>query len=184
MTRWSHRRARRAAAAILGVALLGAGCSDGSRDTTALAHQRPAPLSSAPVSPAASITLPGGATRQCPHGTEPSLIVSAATFAPTLTGGTTFAARRYHVTIRGVVANDTSDPIRIGSVTPLVAGRPWAARVMVAPSVPARSSVGLVVDGSYDSPRAQQARIDSRLRWSWADPGLRSCGTTGLVEDD
>ncbi len=179
MTRSSHRWA----AVLLGSALLAGGCS-GARDTTALAHQRPAPLSSAPASPAATVTLPGGATRQCPHGTEPGVVLSGAVFSPTLAGGTSFAARRYRVTIRGVVANDTSAPIRVGAVTPLIAGRPWRAHVTVARSVPARGSADLAIEGTYDSPRTQRARLDSRLSWSWADHALRPCGAAGLIEDD
>jgi hypothetical protein len=141
-------------------------------------------LPSGPAAPGTTVALPGGGTLKCPQGTEPDVAVSGASFAPTLTGGTSFAARRYRVTVRGVVANDTTEPIAIRSVTPLISGRPWAARVTVAASVPARGSAALVIEGTYDSPRPQQARVDTRLRWMWADPELRPCAAAGLIEDD
>lgn len=181
---WPAQRRGTVATCLLTLtALLASGCSHRARETTALAHQRPAPLPSAPAHQGATLALPGGGTLNCPHGTEPGVVVSGASFAPTLTGGTSFAVGRYRVTVRGVVANDTAEPITIGGLTPLISGHPWAARVTVASSIPAHSSVKLVIQGTYDSLRTQQVRIDTRLHWRWAEPDLRPCAAFGLIKD-
>jgi len=120
----------------------------------------------------------------CPQGSVPAITLSAATFAPQLTHGTTFRAGSYQITLRGVVANETTEPIDVRAVTAWVGGRPWQPRIAVSHVVPAQGSVWIVLTGSFRSSRPQRADVRTELAWQWRSAVLRPCGEEGLIQDN
>lgn len=171
------------ALAVLVVAATLAGCSHG-RDTRALAHQRPTLLPSASPAKEFTVTPPDGHRRTCPTGSEPVVNLTGAQFQPRLVGGVTFARGSYRIRLRGVVANETTAPVTVLWLKPHVGFSIWNATVTVPRSIPAESSVPLVIDGTYVSTGTQHVSVRAQLGWEWQSPALRRCADEGLVHDD
>jgi hypothetical protein len=124
-----------------------------------------------------------GRTMVCPEGIVPMVQIQGATFSPELKHGTTFGVGRYKVTVQGRVANETTAPIQLRSLQITIDGRPWHQTTAVQ-GVAAQDFAPISFEGFYDSTAPHRAVVDSRLQWQWQEPGLRSCGEEGLVEDD
>jgi hypothetical protein len=127
---------------------------------------------------------PDGATMSCPVGPEPELSLTAATFNPQLTGGTSFGRGRYRVSVRGTVGNDTTATIRVNAIVMTVNDRPWTGRMRTPQTVRAHGTALLSADGIFDSSATQRASLSAHVSWVWSAAVLRPCGKTGLVEDD
>lgn len=124
-----------------------------------------------------------GRTMLCPQGVVPMVQIQAASFSPELRNGTTFGVGRYRVTVQGRVANETTAAIQLRSLQITIDGRPWHQTTAVR-TVGAQDFAPVTFEGFYDSTVAHRAVVDSRLQWQWQEPGLRTCGEEGLVEDD
>lgn len=174
-------------AALLVVGVAGAAMALGRPDSgtaTALANRRPPKLPSAVPSPATTVVGRDGATVSCPTGAVPAIVLTRSTFTPRLAGGTVMSRGRYRISMYGTVHNETSQPITVRSVTVQVDGQPWQPTVSVAGAVPTQSSVELLIEGTYENPRAGTPDIHTDLSWTWQAPELTPCGDKGLVEDD
>jgi len=153
----------------------------------------PAPVArtSPPLLPAGGTPTPftftdaQGRLIVCPTGSEPTVMITAATFDPPLTGGSVMVAgRRYHIRLSGTVDNETGAAIDVGRLTASVRGVFWPARIAVTSKIPAQASVPVTVDGSYTSHSKGAVRVATHLDWHWHAPELTDCDENGLVADD
>jgi hypothetical protein len=151
--------------------------------TAAVANRRPAKLpAAAPPSPV-TVAGPGGSTVACPVGAKPGIMLTGASFSPKLVNGSLLGKGRYQIRLRGTVDNETTHAIVVHGVTATVRGQPWTARVSVATSVPAQSSVEVGIEGTYQSQQAGVPNIHTELAWTWQTTDLQPCGDLGLIED-
>ncbi len=178
-------------------------------DGSDAAAGRPAPPATPPATPSATppatppatpsaATTPGvegpplqaarvlvhGARLTCPKGAEPGVRIQAATFEPSLDGGTRFLAGTYRIRLTGSVVNETTSAITVRSVQLSVRGRHWRAAVRAPHALGANASAPFAVSGTWVVRHAGSARIDARLHWAWTQSSLEPCGGRGLVEDD
>lgn len=130
--------------------------------------------------PVPSRTGPAG----CPSGAVPRVTLTGATFAPELTGGTSFVKGRYTITLVGTVDDETGAGIDIRGLRLTLGGKPWTARPTVATRVAPQTSARLVVRGTYTATRTERVDLRTSLGWRWSDHALTHCGTKGLVDDD
>jgi len=130
--------------------------------------------------PVPSRTGPAG----CPSGAVPRVTLTGATFAPELTGGTSFAKGRYAITLVGTVDDETDAGIDIRGLRLTLGGKPWTARPTVATRVAPQTSARLVVRGTYTATRTERVDLRTSLGWAWSDHTLAHCGRKGLVDDD
>ncbi len=149
-----------------------------------VANQRPEKLPEAVPSAPATVTASDGSVLNCPTGAAPAIALGGSTFSPQLANGQLIGKGRYHITLTGIVQNETSSPIVIHSVTVFIDDQPWTPTITVAPGLAAQSSADLVIDGIYQSPRAGTPSIHTNLNWNWQSTDLIPCGDTGLIEDD
>ena len=156
------------------------------RDASAPAAQTGPPLLPAGGVPAPyTFTDATGHLIVCPTGSEPTVMITAATFDPPLTGGSVMVAgRRYHIRLSGTVDNETGAAIDVGRLTASVRGVFWPARIAVTSKIPAQASVPVTVDGSYTSHSKGAVRVATHLDWHWHAPELTDCDENGLVADD
>lgn len=120
----------------------------------------------------------------CPEGAVPAVNLTSARFSPQLVGGTDFAPGSYGITLSGVVANESTAPVVVRSLTLTVGGAPWTADVSPVGTVAAQTSTPITVRGTYRSRGPARVAIEAHLDWQWQEPALRPCGEKGLVEDD
>lgn len=156
-------------------------------------RSHPAPVAQArpPLLPAGGAPTPytftdaKGRLIVCPTGSEPTVMITAATFDPPLTGGTVMGAgRRYRIHLSGTVDNETGAAVDVGRLSASVRDVSWPARITVARKIPAQSSVRVTVDGSYTSHSKGAVRVATHLDWHWHDTKLTDCDENGLVADD
>jgi len=157
------------------------------------ARGAPAPVAQTgpPLLPAGEMPAPytftdaTGRLIVCPTGSEPTVMITAATFDPPLTGGTVMGAgRRYRIHLSGTVDNETGAAVDVGRLSASVRGVFWPAHITVARKIPAQSSVPVTVDGSYTSHSKGAVRVATHLDWHWHDTKLTDCDENGLVADD
>jgi hypothetical protein len=157
------------------------------------ARGAPAPvaLTRPPLLPAGGAAVPytftdtAGRTVVCPTGSEPTVMITAATFTPHLAGGSAMAAgRSYRIHLTGTVDNETGAAIDVSRLFASVRDSFWPARITLKRTIPAQSSVRVSVDGTYTSHRAGDVRVATHLSWSWHDTKLTGCDENGLVADD
>jgi hypothetical protein len=121
----------------------------------------------------------------CPTGSEPTVMITAATFDPPLTGGSVMVAgRRYRIRLSGTVDNETGAAVDVRRLFASVRDVFWPAHITVVRKIPAQSSVRITVDGSYTSRSKGAVRVATHLDWHWHDPKLAGCDENGLVHDD
>jgi hypothetical protein len=167
----------------LGPALLVARLSAGPQPRID-AHPRPSMLPSGTQPSPLTVTAADGRHVTCPTGSEPAVALTDGAFTPTLGGGVTMRAGRYHIRLRGTVNNETGAAVDVRALTAVVRGRFWPARVTVARTIPPQSSVPVVIEGTYQSTESGSVRISSKFDWRWHSSDLADCGETGLVVDD
>lgn len=148
----------------------------------------PPPAAGVPTVPPAQPDQPNvvhrnGRSVLCPKGVVPMVQIHSASFSPRLKDGTTFGVGRYRVTVQGRVANETTEAIQLRSLQITIDGRPWHQTTAVR-TVGAQDFAPVSFEGFYDSTAPHRAVVNSRLQWQWQEPGLRTCGEEGLVEDD
>jgi hypothetical protein len=121
----------------------------------------------------------------CPTGSEPTVMITAATFDPPLAGGSVMVAgRRYHIHLSGTVDNETGAAVDVGRLSASVRDVFWPAHITVARKIPAQSSARVSVDGTYTSHSKGAVRVATHLDWHWHDTKLTDCDENGLVADD
>jgi hypothetical protein len=185
-------RRRLLLAALLALVALGAATGAA---VVVVRADRPAPTAAAPQRPpllppgasASPFTVTGadGSTVACPTGSEPTVMITEANFAPTLTDGSVMAKGRYHIRLRGTVDNETGAAIDVKRLFASVRYGFWpGAQVRVARTIAAQSSARITVDGTYTSKTKGTVRVATHLDWQWHDSGLTGCGENGLVADD
>jgi hypothetical protein len=153
------------------------------RNTAGLANQQPPKLPSAQPRTPKTVTAPDGSRITCPDGLEPGVNLDEAAFSPALSDGVSLKPGTYRLKLRGMVENETTEPINVTSVAVLVGDVAWDAPVTVATSVAAHGRADLVVEGTYQSTRSQAAYVHAHLSWEWQKAALRPCGTAGLIEE-
>jgi hypothetical protein len=155
------------------------------RSTSALpAQPSTATLPPAPGVSGAVVTRADGAKVTCPHGAEPTVTLTNASFEPALTGGTSFRPGHYRIRLVGTVDDETGAAVDVRAVKLTVGGRTWSGKPTVATRVAANSSARLVIEGEYVARRTERVDLRAQLDWRWTDPGLSACGEQGLIEDD
>jgi hypothetical protein len=154
-------------------------------------HPAPAALARPPLLPAGgapsayTFTDTKGRLIVCPTGSEPTVMITAATFDPPLTGGSVMVAgRRYRIRLSGTVDNETGAAVDVRRLFASVRDVFWPAHITVVRSIPAQSSVRITVDGSYTSHSKGAVRVATHLDWHWHDTKLTGCDENGLVHDD
>jgi hypothetical protein len=152
--------------------------------TEPVANQRPGKLPVAATSPPATVTAADGSVHNCPTGAEPTIALGGGTFTPALVNGQLMGKGRYHIRLTGMVQNETTSDITVSSVSVFINDVRWDATVTVASQLAAESSADLVIEGTYQSPRAGTPSIHTNLNWNWHSADLASCGDRGLIEDD
>ena len=87
--------------------------------------------------------------------------------------------------LTGKVINETTAPITITRLRPLVGNQVWAGATVSGPtSLEPDSSGEMTIRGSYTSRRTDQANVRVGLDWIWARAAFSECGTRGLQADD
>jgi hypothetical protein len=154
------------------------GGTDGVR---APAAARGGSVAAGPLGAPAAVVV-GGV--RCPQGAVPAVVFTGAQFSPALARGTSFAPGNYRISLSGTIANESTAPVTVRSVTLKINGVAWTATVNHAGTVPANASVPLTVTGSYRSTGSGPAAVTAALDWQWQTTALQACGEKGLVEDD
>jgi hypothetical protein len=149
-----------------------------------VANQRPGKLPVAVASAPPTVVAADGSTVTCPTGAVPAIALSGGVFTPRLVDGQLIGKGRYHIRLTGFVRNETSATIVIESITVFIDDQRWAATVTVVPGLDAQSSADVVIEGTYQSPRAGTPSIHTNLNWHWRSADLLPCGDAGLIEDD
>jgi hypothetical protein len=158
--------------------------ADRSARSTA-AHQRPPLLPPGGTPVPFTVTGADGRALACPVGSEPTVMITEATFTPTLTGGAVMAKGAYRIHLRGTVDNETGAAIDVKRLFASVRYDFWpGARIHVAKTIAAQSSARITVDGTYASRTKGTVRVATHLDWQWHDTKLSGCGENGLVADD
>ena len=149
------------------------------------AHQRPPRLPAGGSAVPFTVTGADGRAIACPTGSEPTVMITEATFTPTLAGGAVMAKGAYTIHLRGTVDNETGGAIDVKRLFASVRYGFWpGAHIRVAKTVAAQSSARITVDGTYTSRTKGTVRVATHLDWQWHDPNLTGCGENGLVADD
>jgi len=178
-----HSRRRLLLPAVLAVLALLAAAGRGG--PAPVAQTRPPLLPAGGTPTPFTFTDAKGRLIVCPTGSEPTVMITAATFDPPLTGGSVMlAGRRYHIHLSGTVDNETGAAVDVGRLFASVRDVFWPAHITVARKIPAQSSVRVTVDGSYTSQSKGAVRVATHLDWHWHDTKLTDCDENGLVADD
>ena len=174
-----------AALLTLGLALeLTASAGGDGSGTRIAAHARPSMLPQAVTPSPVVVIAPDGHQVTCPSGARPAIMLTGGVFTPPLAEGRLLGKGRYQIRLHGTVDNETSEPVVIHGISVTVRGERWSPQVIVAATLPAQSSVDVVIEGAYRSDRADVPDIHTHLDWDWQTASLANCGVRGLIDDD
>jgi len=131
------------------------------------------------------VKLRDGRVLTCPSGSEPTVYVQEATFAPLLTTqGTQMEKRTYTIALSGRVVNETDAAVAVRGLRFTVANKPWTPHVALPALLAAGDAAPFQARATFRSSRRQSVRVGAHFNWAWEDQGLRPCGDKGLIEDD